>query len=203
MAVGSVAEVCAEAASAQDAVRAARREQPDVCFVGRELPGSALAAARALREVSPDAVVVVLATKAHPDDLLACLRAGARGYIPASTSEHGLRRVIERAAAGEAVIPRDMVLELVREVQLKTSRPQGALTTRETQILGLLRRGYATPAIAHRLGISPVTVRRHISNARRKTGQGTRAALVSAMGTPAHRQRSIPPVPDSSRAARA
>jgi DNA-binding CsgD family transcriptional regulator len=69
-----------------------------------------------------------------------------------------------------------MVLALVRELQRAASGGDG-LTPREMQVLDLLRRGGSTAAIADRLGISPVTVRRHISTSMRKIGAEDRAAL--------------------------
>jgi DNA-binding NarL/FixJ family response regulator len=73
-----------------------------------------------------------------------------------------------------------MVADLIREIQVTDNRSGGRLTTREAQVLGLLRRGYATPAIARRLAISPVTVRRHISKAMHKLGHTTRTELSAA-----------------------
>ena len=80
-------------------------------------------------------------------------------------------------AANEAVVPRSMVLELLLE--LRGGGPGvDALSTREAQVLGMLRRGQTTAEIADRLAIAPVTVRRHISQLVRKTGVEDRAALM-------------------------
>jgi DNA-binding NarL/FixJ family response regulator len=84
--------------------------------------------------------------------------------------------VVKAIAANEAVVPRSMVLELLRE--LRGGGPgTDTLTARETQVLGMLRRGQTTAEIANRLGIAPVTVRRHISQLVRKLGVEDRAAL--------------------------
>jgi DNA-binding NarL/FixJ family response regulator len=69
-----------------------------------------------------------------------------------------------------------MVRELVMELQSRNGAD--ALTGREAQVLGMLRRGHTTAAIAARLEIAPVTVRRHISELVQKLGVEDRAALV-------------------------
>jgi DNA-binding NarL/FixJ family response regulator len=120
--------------------------------------------------------VVVIAPVADDDDLLDAVRAGAIGYWPGGLDTPLLRRIIRGAAAGEAVIPRTMVLELVME--LRGSGGPGGLTGRESQVLGMLRRGHSTAAIARRLEIAPVTVRRHISELVHKLGVEDRSELL-------------------------
>jgi DNA-binding NarL/FixJ family response regulator len=83
-------------------------------------------------------------------------------------------------AANEAVVPRSMVLELLLELR-GGGGGADALTARESQVLGMLRRGHKTAEIAERLSIAPVTVRRHISELVRKLGVEDRAALTAAV----------------------
>jgi DNA-binding NarL/FixJ family response regulator len=168
--------VCGEAGDAFEAVRLAAREQPDVCVVGLDLPGGGIMATRGIRDVSPESAVVVLATTPDPDDLLACVRAGAIGYVPTDQSADSLRRVIAAASEGEATVPRSMVRDLIREIQGEEIGGVG-LTEREAQVLRLLRRGVSTSGIAGELNISPVTVRRHVSSMLHKAGVRDRAAL--------------------------
>jgi DNA-binding NarL/FixJ family response regulator len=180
MALDGEVEVCAEVDDAEQAIRAAKREQPDVCLVGDDLVGSSgLAAVRGICRAAPDAAVVVL-TEGHDVDLLLdCVRAGAVGYVPGALDADRLRRIVRAVSEREAVVPRSMVLELLLELR---GRGDGAdaLTTRESQVLGMLRRGHSTAEIADRLVIAPVTVRRHISELVRKLGVEDRAALTSA-----------------------
>jgi DNA-binding CsgD family transcriptional regulator len=70
-----------------------------------------------------------------------------------------------------------MVLELLLELRAGGS----LMTAREAQVLGLIRRGHNTADIASRLGIRPVTVRRHISDLVHKLGVENRHALVDVM----------------------
>jgi two-component system, NarL family, response regulator LiaR len=176
LALNGEVEICAEADDAEQAIRAAKRTQPDVCLVGDDLAGSGLAAVRGISRAAPGAAVVVLCQNHDVDLLLDYVRAGAVGYLPGPLDAEALRRVVRVAAAREAVVPRSMVRELLMELR---GRGEGAdaLTARESQVLGMLRRGRSTAEIAERLAIAPVTVRRHISELVRKLGVEGRAAL--------------------------
>ena len=171
------AEICAEAEDAEHAVRQAQRHQPDVCVVGWDIAGGGLHAVQGIVSVAPDTAVIVMAERSDVEDLLAAVRAGAVGYLPGSLDEAQLRRVIRGVAQSEAAVPRTMVRELIHELRATTAL--GALTEREAQVLGMLRRGHSTSDIAARLQISPITVRRHISELVKKFGVEGRAGLMS------------------------
>ncbi len=177
MALGDLVEVCAEAADAEQAIRAAMRLQPDLCLIGRELPGDGLAAVRGVCRAAPGTAVVVLAESCSADDLIELVRAGAVGYVPGPIDGERLCRIVSAVASNEAVVPRSMILELLLELRCFGSGAD-MLTGREAQVLGLLRRGHSTSAIAERLSIAPVTVRRHISELVQKLGVRDRAALM-------------------------
>jgi DNA-binding NarL/FixJ family response regulator len=179
MALGGEVEICAEVDDAEQAIRAAKRDQPDVCVVSDDLAGSGLAAVRGICRAAPDAAVVVLTERHDVDLMLDCVRSGAIGFVSGPLDAEGLRRVVRAVGEREAVIPRSMLLELLMELR---GRGNGAdtLTNRETQVLGMLRRGRSTAEIAERLSIAPVTVRRHISELVRKRGVEGRAQLVAA-----------------------
>jgi two-component system nitrate/nitrite response regulator NarL len=176
MALNGEVAVCAEADDAEQAIRAAKREQPDVCLVGQDLPGGALTAVRGVSRAAPNSAVVVLTSSEDVEYLLEAVRAGAVGYVPGALDAERLRRVVRAVAAHEAVVPRSMVLELLLELR-GGGAGADALTSREAQVLGMLRRKHTTAEIAERLAIAPVTVRRHISQLVRKLGVEDRAAL--------------------------
>jgi DNA-binding NarL/FixJ family response regulator len=173
------AEICAEADDVEHAIRAAKREQPDVCLVGDHIAGDGIAAIRGVCRAAPDCAVVVLAQAQDVEYLLDCVRAGAVGYVPGPLDGERLQRIVRAVAANEAVVPRSMVLELLLELR-GGGMGADALTGRESQVLGMLRRGHKTSEIAERLEIAPVTVRRHISELVRKLGVEDRAALTAA-----------------------
>ncbi len=171
-------EVCAEAESCEHAIRLAKREQPDVCLIGWDLPGSGSAAVRGVTRAAPRSRVIVLADDADADAMLDSIRLGAVGFIPAGLSADQLVRVVMAAAAREAVLPRAMIHHLMTEVRSSAHELDG-LTGREAQVLSLLRRGHSTGMIAKRLDIAPVTVRRHISELVRKFGVVDRSELLA------------------------
>lgn len=186
LALGDDVGICAEADDAQQAIRIARRMQPDVCLVGRDVADHALSAIRGICRAAPNTAVVMLAQAPDVDDMLDAIRAGAVGYVPGSSDADHLRRIVRAAAANEAVVPRAMVLELLLELR-SGGTDVDALTSRESQVLGMLRRGHTTAAIADRLQITPVTVRRHVSELVRKLGAADRSELMMRGGWDARR----------------
>lgn len=179
MALAGEVIVCAEADDLGQAIRAAKREQPHVCLIGSDLAGHGLSGVRGVCRAAPRAAVVVLAADPDPQDLLDCVRAGAVGYVSGAIDGAGLRRIVRAAADNEAAIPRTMVLELLMELRNSASGGNG-LTSRESEVLGMLRRGYTTAEVATRLSIAPVTVRRHISEVVHKLGVENRSELAAA-----------------------
>jgi DNA-binding NarL/FixJ family response regulator len=180
MALGEEVDVCAEAADVETAIRAAKREQPDIALVGTGALTGWSAAITGICRAAPGCAVVVLADAEDADDLLAAVRAGAVGYVPGPLDFDRLRRVFAAVAAHEAVVPRSMVSDLLGELRA-TSAAGDTLTAREAQVLGMLRRGHSTARIAERLQIAPVTVRRHISELVRKLGVESRADLIEGV----------------------
>ena len=188
MALEGAVEVCAEADDTEHAIRAAKQQQPELALVGDHVAGDGLAAIRGICRAAPGCAVVVLAGAHDADYLLECVRAGAVGYVPGPLDAKRLRTVVTAAGANEAVVPRSMVLELVLELQGGGTGADG-LTSRESQVLGMLRRGHKTSEIADRLAIAPVTVRRHISELVRKMGVENRAALTASLACSGARVR--------------
>jgi len=188
-------QICAEAGDPEQAIRAAKREQPDVCVVGFGLGCDLLGTVRGISRAAPEAAVVVLAGRGDPDEMLELVRAGATGYVSAGLDAGRLRRVVAAAATREAVVPRSMVLDLMLE--LRHAGGADGLTARESQVLGMVRRGHGTAQIAQRLQIAPVTVRRHISELVQKLGVQGRDELVAAQ---AHGCRARRPLQSGPRA---
>jgi DNA-binding NarL/FixJ family response regulator len=177
LALGAEASVCAETADPDQAIRAAKQQQPDLALIGREITGDWRLAVRGVCRAAPLCSVVVLAQSGDADDMLESVRAGAVGYVPGALDADRLRRVFHAVSGSEAVVPRAMVGELLAELRGARSADSG-LTGREAQVLGMLRRGHSTAWIADRLQIAPVTVRRHISELVHKLGVESRSDLV-------------------------
>ncbi|HXA55233.1 MAG TPA: response regulator transcription factor [Solirubrobacteraceae bacterium] len=169
--------VVAEAADADGAVEAVLRERPDVCLLDVKMPGGGIEAATRLATLAPGTAVVMLTVSGSADDLLAALRAGARGYLPKDMSPTRLPAALHGVLRGEAALPRTFVGRMLHELRTLPDRDPAPLrvgavelTPRESEILRLLRTGLSTMEIGRQLSLSPVTVRRHISAAGAKLG---------------------------------
>ena len=164
--------VVAAVANAAAAVEAALDARPDVCLLDVHMPGNGIAAAAEIGRELPDAAIVMLTVSGDDEDLFAALKAGASGYLLKDMDPGRLPDALRGVVAGEAALPRTLVARLVREFRAAERRPslpivrrRGArLTSREWEVLELLRDQLPTSAIAERLGLSPVTVRRHVSS---------------------------------------
>ncbi len=181
-------EVLAEAADADGAVEATLRERPDVCLLDIHMPGGGVEATARLAEAAPGTAVVMLTVSNHPDDLLAALRAGAKGYLLKDTRPDRLPAALCGVLKGEAALPRTLVGRVLHEFrdlpipELTPVRVGGVeLTARESEIMRMLRGGLSTLEISERLSLSPITVRRHISAGVAKLGVADRGAALRAI----------------------
>lgn len=181
--------ICAEVADGDAAVAAARRERPDLCVIDVRLPGGGLRALARISTELPDTAVVMIGDEIGDDDLFEALRLGAGGFLYKSMSPERLSHALRRVLRGGAVIPRSLVGRLTNEFRACGSRRyielrdrRGVeLTSREWEILDLLRRELSTREIAERLMISPVTVRRHIGSVLKKLRVDSRAAALELL----------------------
>jgi DNA-binding NarL/FixJ family response regulator len=182
--------VVAEVATAQSAVIEAIRLQPDVCLLAIHLPGGGIEATKRIRDALPKIKIVMLTGSERDEDLFGSLRAGADGYLMASTSFSRLPHAIRGVVSGEAALPRQMTARLIREYRDRGRRPVPKLavmgraielTVREFEVLERLRKHERTGEIAGQLGISEITVRRHISSALHKLGVPTRRGAVELL----------------------
>lgn len=179
--------LAAEAADTASAVAAAVRERPDLCLIALEMPGNGLAAVAQIAKRVPTTTIVVLTASEKATDLLAALERGASGYLLKGISGEELATTLRAAYRGEAALSRSLVVHLINQVRRGSRRrlvlPTGtvSLTAREWDVGELLRAGLPTEEIAVRLGLSPVTVRRHIALLLKKIGAPDRAAAVEAL----------------------
>jgi two-component system, NarL family, nitrate/nitrite response regulator NarL len=196
--------VVAETGDAAGAVAAAVRHRPDLCLLDVRVPGEGVAAAWEIAARLPRARVVMLAASADERDVFAALRAGAVGYLLKNTNDRRLVHALWDVAQGGTAIPRALMARVVEQLHRPGSRRRIAsgaddpprLTSREWQILGLLRDNLTTTEIARRLSLTQATVRSHRARVVRKLDRpGAVVALDFAAATPA-------PVPFGVRSAR-
>jgi len=179
-------DVVAEAGDARAAVQAAHEHNPDICLFDVHMPGGGVAATAELSEALPSIPVVMLSVSDADDDLFEALRAGASGYLLKDADPARLPQALRSVLEGEAPLPRALTARLVAEFRRSGRERQarnsaGELVTfseREWEVLELLRDELTTKQIAHRLGISPVTVRRFISEVLRKLQVSDRGAAL-------------------------
>ncbi len=178
--------IVTSARDAREALELTRYYRPTVMLVDMALPpaGCIELIGKAL-EVAPEMVVLTVSATADDDQgVLAALRAGAVGHVDKDVEPDELARLVILAADGEAIVPRRLIkplLALWRGVPDAGWRPlRSTLTTREWQIVDLLREGASTDCIAERLVLSPTTVYSHINSVLRKLGVHSRRDAVVA-----------------------
>lgn len=189
-------EVVAEAADVEQAVAAVRAHRPDVVLLDVHLPGGTVRPGG--REVlqrcadllggqpadlGPAVRFLALSVSDAAEDVIAVIRAGARGYVTKSISGPELAAAVHRVAEGDAVFsPRlaGFVLDAfgagageVAAVDDELDR----LSQREREVMRLIARGYAYKEVAKELFISVKTVETHVSAVLRKLQLSSRHEL--------------------------
>jgi len=179
--------VVGEASDAAAAIGAATRLQPDICLIEIELPLDGLNGVGRIAKASPNTLIVVLSRSDKPEDVVTAFARGASGYLLKGITGERLASTLRSAYRGEPPLSRSLVPHLVDEIRRGSIRrlalPSGAvtLTPREWEVGVLLREGRSTNEIAERLGVSPVTVRRHIGLLLNKLGARNREAAVGLL----------------------
>lgn len=163
--------VVAQVGDGARAVAAAQQHRPDVCLLDIHMPGNGIAAAAEISRVLPQTPVVMLTASREDEDLFEALRAGASGYLLKDMDHARLGAALRGVLAGEAALPRWLVLRVVDQFREEPRgggrflhrRASSRLTSREQEILALMGEDLTTEQIAQRLFVAPVTVRTHIS----------------------------------------
>jgi DNA-binding NarL/FixJ family response regulator len=114
-------EVCAEVASADQAVRAALEQRPDVCLLDIEMPGGGIRAAAEIADRVPRARILMLTVSRDENDLFDALRAGASGYLLKDMDPAELPAAVRSAAAGDAVLGGGLTARLIEEFRRRGS----------------------------------------------------------------------------------
>jgi DNA-binding NarL/FixJ family response regulator len=166
--------VVGRCSSSEETFSAVGNLLPDLVLVDAALglDGSPNLLAR-LMEAHPGVKLVVLGDDRDVDLMLAAIRAGAAGVVGKTHGASTVLRVAGAVLAGEAAIPRAMLLELARRMAAKdrsADSPLARLSPRERQVLALLSRGWDNARIGRDLFISQHTVRTHIQNILEKLG---------------------------------
>jgi DNA-binding NarL/FixJ family response regulator len=179
-------EVVAEAGTVEEAVAAIVAQEPDVVLLDVHMPGGG--GVEVLRQAGgarPAVRFLALSVSDAPEDVIAVIRAGARGYVTKSISATELADAVVRVADGDAVFsPRLAGFVLDAFASAGAAPPEGVddpeldqLTAREREVLRHIARGYMYKEIAARLHISTKTVEAHVSAVLRKLQLSNRHEL--------------------------
>jgi DNA-binding NarL/FixJ family response regulator len=180
--LGEGVEIVGEAATVADAVQLIKRLDPDVVLLDVHLEdGSGDAVIVQVAPERPGVKFLALSVSDAPEDVIAVIRAGARGYVTKAISGAELTDAVQRVADGDAVFsPRlaGFVLDAFRTGEATAADPElDQLTAREREVLQLIARGYRYKEIAARLHLSPRTVESHVSAVLRKLQLSSRHEL--------------------------
>jgi DNA-binding NarL/FixJ family response regulator len=175
-------EIAGEAATVEEAVSAIAAEEPDVVLLDVHMPegGGVEVIRRAAAQSSGAPCFLALSVSDDPDDVIAVIRAGARGYVTKSISGEELAYAVRRVHEGDAVFsPRlaGFVLDAFADDTAPVDAELDQLTPREREVLQHIARGYMYKEIALRLSISPKTVEAHVSSVLRKLQLSSRHEL--------------------------
>lgn len=175
-------EVVGEAGEVEQAVVEIPDLRPDVVLVDVHLPnGGGRAIIEQVRRAWPDAVFLALSVSDQASDVVAVIRAGARGYVTKSIDAAELIDAIRRVHDGDAVFsPRlaGFVLDAFSGEMAAPADPElDLLTAREQEVMRLIARGYTYREVASRLFLSVKTIETHVSAVLRKLQLSSRHEL--------------------------
>lgn len=164
------------------AIAGIREMRPDVALVDVHMPdGGGIAVIEAVAETNPDVKFLALSVSDQAEDVIAMIRAGARGYVTKTIEPPDLADAVRRVQAGDAVFsPRlaGFVLDAFAGALPSDVDPElDQLTSREKDVLRLIARGFAYKQVARRLEISIKTVESHVSSVLRKLQLSNRHEL--------------------------
>ncbi len=173
--------VIGEASDGIQAVSETLELGPRVVLMETQLPGTqTLDALRQIKQLNSDTRVLLLAPQEHEEYLYETLRAGADGYLLKDIAPEELAQAIRTVARGEILIQPQIASRIITRYgrQGRTTRDD-SLTTRELEVLSLLRRGLRNKEIAARLSLSERTVNFHLANIYQKLNVSGRTEALS------------------------
>jgi DNA-binding NarL/FixJ family response regulator len=180
--LSATVDVVGEAADVAEAVAGIESVHPDVVLLDVHLPGGGgQAVIQQVHRRDPTVRFLALSVSDAADDVIAVVRAGARGYVTKTISPGDLMDAITRVSDGDAVFSARLagfVLDAFSgDVPVPADPELDLLTPREREVLRLIARGYTYKELARRLSISVKTVETHVSSVLRKLQLSSRHEL--------------------------
>ena len=174
-------EILAEAGTVEDAEAAIAQHEPDVVLLDVHMPGGGgIEVIRRTAAAGLRPTFLALSVSDAAEDVIAVIRAGARGYVTKNISPTELADAVRRVSEGDAVFsPRlaGFVLDAFTGPAPQPESELDLLTPREREVLQHIARGYMYKEIGLRLEISPKTVEAHVSSVLRKLQLSSRHEL--------------------------
>ena len=164
--------VVGEGGSAGEAIDLVGQLKPDVVLLDLSMPGGGLNALSAIVERWPEARALVLTASESDDDVLAALRAGARGYVLKGVGASTLAEIVRGIAAGESYVSPALAARILVEMQSVVARPAetseavdplSTLTEREEQILRMVADGNSNKEVGRLLALQEKTIKHHMT----------------------------------------
>lgn len=178
--IESSVTIVAEAGDVESAVAAIAATKPDVVLLDVHMPGGG--GVEVIRRTAEGPLFLALSVSDDAQDVIAVIRAGARGYVTKNIEAAELLDAIERVASGDAVFsPRlaGFVLDaFAGQIDVaQVDAELDLLSDREQEVMRLIARGYAYKEVAKDLYISVKTVESHVSSVLRKLQLSSRHEL--------------------------
>jgi DNA-binding NarL/FixJ family response regulator len=184
--LGDAVVVVGEADDVGPAVELITERRPDVVLLDVHLPsGGGQSVVDAVKRSCPDVRFLALSVSDAPEDVIAVIRAGARGYVTKAISGPELVDAVRRVAGGDAVFSPRLAGFVLDAFSSMPAPPGGMsvdpeldqLSGREREVLRLIARGYTYKEVARELSISAKTVESHVSAVLRKLQLSSRHQL--------------------------
>lgn len=177
-------EIVGEAGNSLQAQELVARLAPDVVLLDIAMPGeNGIDATRAIKEIAPAAVVIILSLYDDVQYVEAALEAGAAGYFLKTVKGSDLATAVRSAHQGDTVLGPEVAEKVFGRLQprLRGADQPAAWqqpSPRETEVLALVARGAANKEIAKSMGLSVRTVEAHLRNIFAKLLVGSRTEAV-------------------------
>lgn len=182
-------EVVGEAADGWEALDLCSHLRPDLLLMDVRMPGmDGLTATRRIKQRYPEISVLVFTMHENPDHLIEALRAGAAGYVLKDSSQADIISAVRKVREGESPLDAKLAARLLRRLAVEDGGRRASvgrsdlsgspLTSREVEVLKLMKLGLTNPQVARELTISPGTVKRHVENMIGKLGVSDRTQAV-------------------------